>query len=172
MKTIASTSRLLVGCLASAVVSLGWGSCGSSSAGTETAGDAAPPRDGGAGADVAADARVYDAASADSAAEAAPEGGACGEPYTGLGATCDDCIVANCDPTWCACAEDPDGAAGDGGSCLSYVKCVEQCVTSDAGSPSDCLTSVCAASPLTGPEQAGHAFLDCLIQYCASECGQ
>jgi hypothetical protein len=94
-----------------------------------------------------------------------------------LGTMCDGCIATNCDPTWCACAAGSAdaGDAGDAGSgCLQYVSCVEQCVEGDGGSPTDCLTTVCALNPpFTPPEQqAGHAFLDCLVQYCGSECGQ
>src|ERR1019366_384267 len=114
---------------------------------------------------------VVDANAHDSGGD---EAGFCGEPHTTLGTVCDGCIATNCEPTWCACtagAADPD--AGDAGSgWLQYVACVEGCVQSDAGTPTDCLTTVCAVMPFTTPQQqAGHSFLDCLVQYCGSECG-
>jgi hypothetical protein len=178
MRTFASTSTLLVMYVASGVLSLGFGSCSSSSSGpgNEVAPDAAVAdvaiaKDVVTAADTGSviDVGVQDTAMPDSG----EEGGLCGEPQTMLGSTCDGCIAQNCDATWCACAADPLDA-GDGGSgCLHYVKCVEECVADDAGSPTDCLTMLCAIAPFTTPqEQAGHAFLDCLVQYCASDCGQ
>jgi hypothetical protein len=109
------------------------------------------------------------------APDSGDEAGSCGEPHTPLGTTCDGCLQTNCESTWCACAAgSSDADAGDAGSgCLQYVQCVEGCVADDAGSPTDCLTKVCAVAPFTTPQQqAGHAFLDCLVQYCGSDCGQ
>jgi hypothetical protein len=183
MKTIASTSTLLLVCLGCGVLSLGFGSCSSSSSssggGNEIVPDAAAG-DSGASGDVgpAVDTGSgIDAAPRDTGApeSGGDDAGSCGEPHTTLGTVCDGCIATNCDPTWCACVAgtaDPD--AGDAGSgCLQYVACVEGCVQSDSGSPTDCLTTVCAVAPFTTPQQqAGHSFLDCLVQYCGSECGQ
>jgi hypothetical protein len=181
MKTIASTSTLLLVCLGCGVLSLGFGSCSSSSsssgggneivpdAGDSGAfGDVGPTVDTGSGIDAAA----RDTGAPDSAGD---DAGSCGDPHTTLGTVCDGCIATSCEPTWCTCAAgtaDPD--AGDAGSgCLQYVACVEGCVQRDAGSPTDCLTTVCAVLPFTTPQQqAGHSFLDCLVQYCGSECGQ
>jgi hypothetical protein len=176
MKTLASKTSLLV-CVGCGLLSLGFGSCdgGSSSGGGESGSDSGPsetgaPRDAFGPVDTGvADVFVpVDSAGGDAGEEA----GLCGEPLTGLGPTCDGCIATNCEPTWCACA-DPADAADAGTGCLGYVKCVEACVASDAGSPTDCLTTVCAVPQFPMPEQqAGHSFLDCLVQYCASECGQ
>jgi hypothetical protein len=63
----------------------------------------------------------------------------------------------------------------DGGStgCLGYAKCVEQCVADDAGTPTSCFQTVCALATYTSTEeQEGQAFLDCLVQYCAPDCGE
>jgi hypothetical protein len=181
MKTIGSTSVLFVTCVGFAALSLGFGSCdgASSSGGSEVGPDAGvtdgtSPRDAVAAADTSS---VLDTGSVDTGAapDAGPgEGGLCGEPHTTLGAACDGCIAQSCDPTWCACAADALDAGGDAGSgCLQYVSCVEACVQDDGGSPTDCLTTVCAVPPFTTPqEQAGHSFLDCLVQYCATDCGQ
>lgn len=180
MKTFASTSTLFVMCVGCGVLSLGFGSCGSASSGG--IGEVVPDggladtgaRDVGTGADSSSvfDTGSQDAKTPDGGDE--EEAGSCGEPHTMLGATCDGCIQTNCDPMWCACVEDSPDAGGDAGSgCLQYAKCVEDCVEDDAGSPTDCLTTVCAVAPFTTPQQqAGHAFLDCLVQYCGSECGQ
>jgi len=178
MKTFASTSTLLVMCVGCGVLSLGFGSCGSSSSsGVDDQVPDAAVADTGGSKDVSTGAdssSVFDTGGQDTGApDGASEAGSCGEPHTTLGASCDGCIENNCEATWCACAaSSPD--AGDGGSgCLQYAKCVEDCVEDDAGSPTDCLTTVCAVAPFTTPqEQAGHAFLDCLVQYCGTECGQ
>jgi len=182
MKTIASTSTLLLVCVGCGVLSLGFGSCSSdSSGGGPETGQEGGLADTGAR-DVATSAdtgSVVDVGPADTAMGApdtgAGEAGSCGEPHTTLGTTCDGCIETNCEETWCACAAGtPDPEAGDAGSgCLQYAQCVEACVKDDAGSPTDCLTAVCAIPPFTTPQQqAGHAFLDCLVQYCGSDCGQ
>lgn len=176
----------LVG-VGSAVLSLGFGSC-----------DGASSSDGGPGGTpdsgaVAEDASRQDAAHADTgtggidasfdaggldtgmtAVDAGEDAGACGEPQSGLGATCDGCLQTNCEPAWCQCATgEPDPDAGDAGTgCLQYVQCVEDCVEDDGGSPTDCLSPLCAMAPFTtAQEQAGHAFLDCLVQYCGASCG-
>jgi hypothetical protein len=183
MKTIASTSTLLLVCVGCGALSLGFGSCDGSSSGGEggtvqEAGqaDTGTPRDAAMSVDTGS---VLDTGTPDTATASPDSGGdeagSCGEPHTGLGATCNACLQTNCEPTWCACATGPaDLDAGDAGSgCLQYVQCVEGCVAGDAGSPTDCLTTVCAVAPFTTPQQqAGHAFLDCLVQYCGSDCGQ
>jgi hypothetical protein len=184
MKTLASTSSLLALCVACGVLSLGFGSCSSSSSAGGGGGGArdaeaeetTAARDGAAGADSGG---ALDAGPRDTgvvAQDSAPEdSGSCGEPQTALGTMCDECLQTSCEPSWCACAAgEPDSDAGDAGSgCLQYVQCVQACVESDAGSPTDCLTTVCATAPFTAPQQqAGHSFLDCLVQYCGSECGQ
>ena len=186
MKTIGSTSTLLRRCALCAlsvgfgVLSLGFGSCGSSSSGSGNeipdveVGDTGASRDVMAAADTSAsfEAGPHETGAPDAAGE---DAGSCGEPHTTLGTVCDGCIAPSCEPTWCGCAAGvADLDAGDAGSgCLQYVACVEGCVQTDAGSPTACLTTVCAVAPFTTPQQqAGHSFLDCLVQYCGSECGQ
>ena len=181
MMTFASTSTLLLLCAGCGALSLGFGSCGSSaSGGAEGAADSGArdtsARDVLASVDsgTAVDSGGgFDAGSMEaSAPDAGDAAGACGQPLTGHGTTCDGCIATNCESTWCACAGDTVDVDG-GPGCLEYVKCVEDCVATDAGSPSDCLTTICAVSPFTMPEQqAGHSFVDCQVQYCAGECGQ
>jgi hypothetical protein len=174
-----------VGC---AVLSLGFGSCDGTSVngsgGTpdsgvtlaDTGSKEAAGEDSGAGFDAGLDAR-FEAGAADtgtSAVDAGEDAGICGEPQSGLGAMCDECLQTNCEPTWCQCAVgEPDPDAGDAGSgCLQYVQCVEDCVEDDGGSPTSCLSPLCAVAPFTtAQEQAGHAFLDCLVQYCGESCG-
>ncbi len=187
MKTIASTSNwvpLCALCAVFGVLSLGFDSCGSGSSGSSSGGEPdSAVVDTGAGRDVVAaadtgsgvDASPHESGAPEAAVDASVDGGLCGEPHTTLGATCDGCVATNCEPMWCACAAGaPDPEAGDAGSgCLQYADCVEACVRDDAGTPTDCLTTVCAVMPFTTPQQqAGHAFLDCLVQYCGSECGQ
>jgi hypothetical protein len=160
------------------LVSLGFGSCGGAPTGSGGAVDAGAITDSAVRSDAAVpdSAISFDAGLEDSAVpqESGDEAYSCGEPYTDLGGKCDDCIETNCEPVWCACATDPPDAADDGGTgCLHYVKCVEECVAQDAGSPTDCLGTICAIAPSTASEQqAGHAYLDCMIQYCATNCGQ
>jgi hypothetical protein len=178
MKTSAS-SFLLVVCVGCGVLSLGFGSCSSSSASVgepppldSGVADTGAAGDSGSAADASV---VFDAPFQDTSLgapdggsdDAGEDAGACGEPETMLGHACDQCIQTNCETPWCACASGaPDPDAGDGGSaCLQYVQCVEGCVADDAGSPTTCLTMVCAP-PFTAPQQqAGHALLDCLVQY-------
>jgi len=180
MKTIASTWTLLLVCAGCGVLSLGFGSCGSSSNGTEAVPDSGARDTGSKDVSTSVDSAVafdssggFEGGATDaSAPDAGDEAGSCGQPLTGHGTACDGCIATNCEPIWCACAGDPVDVDG-GPGCLQYVTCVEGCVATDAGSPSDCLTSVCAVSPFTTSEQqAGHSFVDCQVQYCASECGQ
>ncbi len=182
MKTIASTSFLFVVCVGCAALSLGFGSCDGGSAPAFVSGSDGSVEDSGAASDAAMFAdtsSVFDAVAHDTSPDAPDSGGedagSCGEPRTALGTACDGCLQTNCEPSWCSCAAgaaDPD--AGDAGSgCLQYVQCVQGCVQNDAGSPTDCLTTVCAVAPFTTPQQqAGHSFLDCLVQYCGSDCGQ
>jgi hypothetical protein len=180
MKTIASTSTLLLVCVGCGVLSLGFGSCdGSSSSGSPGTVPEGGLPDTGALRDVMAAAdtgSTFEAGPHETGApDAGEDAGYCGEPHTTLGTVCDGCIATSCEPMWCACATGtPDPDAGDAGTgCLQYAQCVEACVLADAGTPTDCLTTVCAVMPFTTPQQqAGHAFLDCLVQYCGSECGQ
>lgn len=171
-----TTSSFLV-CIAAGLLSLGFGSCGSSSSGSAQSVADSGARDAVATHDSAAPdtgAAFDTGAAVDTAApDAGDDAGWCGMPQTSLGTTCDDCVATNCEPTWCACAADPTVVGDAGSGCQSYVQCVEDCVASDAGSPSTCLVNVCAVPPFTAAEQQeGHSFLDCLVQYCGSQCGQ
>jgi hypothetical protein len=175
----ATTSFLFLLCMGTGLLSLGFGSCeGSSYSGGPQSLTDSGARDSGATHDSAAlpdTGAAFDAsAPADtSAPDAGDDAGWCGMPQTSLGATCDDCVATNCETTWCACIADPVVVGDAGSGCQSYVQCVESCVAADAGSPSSCLASVCAVPPFTASEQQeGHSFLDCLVQYCGSQCGQ
>jgi hypothetical protein len=177
MKNFASTRSLLFVWVGGVVLWLGSGACGGSSSGSSPplpAGDSgateASARDSSMPdtSVIVFDSSVYDTAAPDAGDDA--EGG-CGTPQTSLGMACDDCVGTNCEATWCACAADL-GSAGSGG-CQEYAKCVEGCVATDAGSPTDCLTTVCAVPPFTtSEEKTGAAFLGCLVQYCGNQCGQ
>jgi hypothetical protein len=96
-------------------------------------------------------------------------------PPVGADAGADDAEAAMADDAMADDAGSADAAdsAASGAGCLGYEKCVVECVADDAGSPTDCFEMVCAvaAYPLA-EQQAGHAFLDCQVLYCASECGQ
>jgi hypothetical protein len=138
--------------------------------------EAASADTGSSGLDASSDGGPLDTGTApfDAGQDAGEDAGACGEPQSGLGMMCDGCLQTNCEPAWCQCATgDPDPDAGDAGTgCLQYVQCVEDCVEDDGGSPTDCLSPLCAMAPFTtAQEQAGHAFLDCLVQYCGASCG-
>jgi hypothetical protein len=130
---------------------------------------------GEAGRDGSRDAPAHDAnGGPDAGAEAGPDAAACAAPVTKQGAACDACITANCETTWCACRGDADNVSDAGVSgCLQYVACVEQCVADDAGTPTDCIGTVCATPTYTASEQhEGHALIDCRVSYCSTECGQ
>jgi hypothetical protein len=175
-----------VGC---AVLSLGFGSCDGTSVnrpggnadsgamGIDAGRRDAAGEDSGGGGDAGVDVDAsFEAGVADTgtAADAGQDAGSCSEPQSGLGAMCDGCLQTNCEPAWCQCATgEPDPDAGDAGTgCLQYVQCVEDCVEDDGGTPTDCLSPLCAMAPFTTTqEQAGHAFLDCLVQYCGASCG-
>ena len=181
MKTFVFPSTLLLVCAGSGLLSLGFGSCdGAASNGPESVTDGGP-RDSGAARDSSAaqDSGGFDGSAPDTgapdtgAADAGPDAAWCGMPQTSLGTTCDECVATNCETTWCACVADPVVAGDAGSGCQSYVQCVEDCVAADAGTPTDCLVNVCAVPPFTSSEQkTGHTFLDCLVQYCGSPCGQ
>jgi hypothetical protein len=161
-----------------AALGLSTGSCGSSSSGS------APGSSEDAGSDeravladtsLAQDASSGTDASLSMSSDGGSDGGACGQPQTTLGAACDGCVAVNCEPAWCTCASESPAAGtvdSGGGSCLGYAKCVEDCVAQDAGSPTSCFQPICATPAYTTvEEQGGHAYLDCVVQYCASECG-
>jgi hypothetical protein len=185
-------SSALVLCIA---LSLDAGACGGSEASGQAAAPDAGASEGGAGADASSDAAsALDTASEDaSLADGDDDDGSCGVPGTTLGTACDACVQTNCEPAWCTCADESadaaDGGIADGGSaeaeagtadgaavgmgCVGYAKCVESCVAADAGSPTDCFQTVCAVGAYTPTQQqGGHAFLDCLVQYCAVPCGE
>jgi hypothetical protein len=186
-------SSALVLCVA---LSLDAGACGGNEASGQAVAPDAGSSEGGADADASLDAAsALDTASADSGlADGNDDDGSCGLPRTTLGAACDACVQTNCEPAWCTCAKESaaaadGGSSGDGGSadaetgvadgaavgagCAGYAKCVESCVAADAGSPTDCFQTVCALGVYTPTQQqGGHAFLDCLVQYCAVPCGE
>ncbi|HEY1697388.1 MAG TPA: hypothetical protein VGG39_34740 [Polyangiaceae bacterium] len=179
MKPLAWTTALAVAC---ALVA---GACSSSSGGSNVEGhdaglldaghpgDAAVPEDhavadtapGDAGASLP-DAEVPDAASPDAGAECAPP--------VAQGPACGVCIATNCESAWCTCRSDPSNADDAGVTgCERFVKCTQNCVATDAGTPTACLQQICAVAPFSTVEQnEGQAFVDCLVQYCASECAQ
>jgi hypothetical protein len=185
MKTAIAPSALAL-CMA---LSLDAACSGSGPSGNAPALDGGSP-EGGFDAGPSPDAaRAFDVATPDaSQGDEDDDAGSCGLPRTALGAACDACVQTNCEPAWCTCADEsasspdggssgaeagsPDGAA-PGGGCLGYAQCVESCVADDAGSPTDCFQTVCALAAYTPTQQqGGHAFLDCLVQYCAMECGE
>jgi hypothetical protein len=189
MKT---SSALVLLCIA---LSLDAGACSSSGASGSAALADAGSREGGFTDSGSTDATgALDATLSDAGVDGAGSDAGCGLPRTRLGATCDDCVETNCEPAWCTCADESpppvdtdaataadaafDAASADdageaGGGCLGYAQCVVDCVADDAGSPTSCFQTVCAVAAYPQAEQeAGHAFLDCLVQYCASDCGE
>jgi hypothetical protein len=126
-------------------------------------------------ADASADTGAAEAGDVDASddAQGNPDAPLCAAPQSKQGPTCDTCIAANCDAQWCACRNDTDSVDDAGVSgCLGYVACAEQCVAADAGTPTYCFKNVCATSAYTAAEQKeGQAFVGCLVQYCANECG-
>jgi hypothetical protein len=98
----------------------------------------------------------------------------CPDPRSIAGPVCDTCIVQNCEAVWCVCRNDPDHVDDAGRSgCLDYVRCAEVCVAMDAGTPTDCLRTICATADYTiGEQHEGQAYLDCRVQYCSRECSQ
>jgi len=136
--------------------------------------------DGGGGADAAgsaradADAGSADAGSADagSADAGSADAGSADAGSADAGSADAGSADAGSADAGSADAGGPGGATGEGG-CQGYAQCVEGCVARDAGSPTACFQTVCAIAAYTPTaQQAGHAFLDCLVQYCASECGE
>jgi hypothetical protein len=190
-RSLASSALIL--CVA---LSLDAGACGDNEASGQAAAPDAGSSEGGAGADASLDAASgLDTAGPDAGlADEEDNEASCGLPGTTLGAACDACVQTNCEPAWCTCAEESGGAADGGGvaeggsadaeagvtdgaavgvGCVGYAKCVEGCVAADAGSPTDCFQMVCALGAYTPTQQqGGHAFLDCLVQYCAVPCGE
>ena len=149
-------------------------SSSSSGAGGGATGDAGASDAGGPRDAVAADHAAIEAGVADTggALDAATDAGATCAPATSKGSACSACVASNCEAAWCTCQGDPTGIDDAGNSgCLRYVACAEDCVASDAGSPTTCLQQICSGTPLNPIEEhEGQTFIDCLVQYCDAEC--
>jgi hypothetical protein len=179
MKPLAWTPAVAVAC---ALVA---GACSSSSGSNGGDERDASPADAGHPGDAAApeDHSVADAAAADTGAPlpdagppeaASPDAASECAPPVAQGPACGVCVATNCESTWCTCHGDPSNADDAGVTgCERFVKCAQSCVATDAGNPTACLQQICAVAPFSTVEQhEGQAFVDCLVQYCASECAQ
>ena len=136
------------------------------------ASDASHPRDGAVEDHTAVEASSPDAAVEASSVEAGADGGVTCAPPTAKGTACAACVQSNCEQAWCTCSSDPANIDDAGNSgCVRYVACAEQCVATDAGTPTDCLQKICAGVPLSPIEEnEGQTLVDCLVAYCDSEC--
>ncbi|HEY6459191.1 MAG TPA: hypothetical protein VIY73_03540 [Polyangiaceae bacterium] len=182
MRPLAWTPAVAVACACALAAAACSSSSGGSNGGAERDGGVA---DAGHGGDAAAveDHAVVDAPSADTAIAdagfpapdgASPDAGEQCAPPSSQGAACGACIATNCEAAWCACRNDPNNPDDAGISgCERFVKCTQECVATDAGTPTACLQQICAVAPFSSVEtQEGQAFVSCLVQYCASECPQ
>jgi hypothetical protein len=177
MRLLSSAPALAVGwTLVLAACSSSSGGSGGGNGGVDGGGsDASHSQDSSGGADhsTGADVGASDAGSPDDASADGPhEAAVTCDPPAGQTAACDACIASNCEGAWCACRNDPANVDDAGKSgCEQFVKCAQECVADDAGTPTACLQQICAVAPLTTVEQnEGQNLVGCLVQYCASDC--